>query len=356
MNQDAVLGRAARLASEGQYEESLRLYESACEAAPRDERALCGKALALMLAERQLEAAECMQDVIDGFPEASYPYGVIGFIMEEDGDLDAALICYESMIMMNPSEASAYVRRAQIFQDAGYEEECDWEMRECAEACNIDWESPRAAERLEDMMGRVLADASPGFRTSDSAAFMPGLRGLLDRAVGDGLPASEDMDLDALALAGSAERAEAISTFDRALAEHPDSTEMLYVKCMLLSDEGRAAEAMACCERIIKTRPGSMLGYERKLVLLQDAGDRQGIIECLDAALAAAPESADEAGLQEGLRAWRGTLEGGGRAKFSAFSSSSAVEWHLARRRERAAGGPSETKESGGRAEPGGRL
>ena len=337
MTQDLILERAARLASEGEYEEALRLYELACEAAPDDERGYCGEALALLLTERQLEAAECMQDIIDGFPEAAYPYGVIGFIMEEEGDLDAALICYNSMIIMEPSEASAYVRRAQILQGAGFEQECDWEMRECAEACNLDWENPKSAERLKDMIGRVRADMDPGFRTADSAAFMPGLRGLLDRAVGHGLPARERLDLDALTLAGSAERAEAISAFDRALAEHPDAAETLYLKCMFLTDDGRTAEAMACCERIIKKNPNRMLGYERKLVLLQDAGDRPGIIECLGAALAAAPENEDEVRLQEGLRDWRGALEEDDRVKLSVFSSSSFVEWHLARRRERAA-------------------
>ena len=335
MMQDLILERAARLTSEGKYKEALQLYESACEAAP--ERGRCGKALVFMLTERELEAAECMQEIADRFPEATYPYGVIGFIMEEYGDLDAALICYNSMIIMEPTEAAAYVRRAQIWQDAGFEEECDWEIRECAEACNLDWESPKSAERLKDIFGRVYADMGPSFKTLDSAAFMPGLRGLLDKAVGDGLPALEDVDLDALALAGSKERIEAISMCDQVLAEHPDSTEMLYLKCVFLADEGRAAEAMACCEHIIKKNPNSMLGYERKLALLQDIDDRLGIIECLDAALAVAPENVDEVRLQEGLRAWRGMLEGGGRTKFTVFSSTSAVEWHLARRRKRVA-------------------
>ena len=46
MKQDSALARAARLVSDGEYEKALRIYESACEAAPRDERGRCGKALA----------------------------------------------------------------------------------------------------------------------------------------------------------------------------------------------------------------------------------------------------------------------------------------------------------------------
>ena len=335
MKQDSALARAARLVSDGEYEKALRIYESACEAAPRDERGRCGKALAFMLMDEQSKAAECMQGVADELPEAAYPHGVIGSIMEEAGDLDAAMICYDAMIELEPYEASAYVRKARILQDVGFDAECAREIENGTGACEFDWESPRSAERLGDIFGDVIAGRRPVFRASDTAAFMPGLRGLLDKAVGRGLPARKYPDIGAFALAGSEERAEAIWMADQVLAEDPAAIGVLCLKGDLLADDGRADEARACYERAIGEKPGSMAGYEHKLILLQDAGDRAGIIECLDAAIGVAPDSEDDARGQESMRYWRGVFGSDERAAFGSFPNSSGVEWHLARRRER---------------------
>ena len=333
-----MLARAARMASDGKYKQSLTLYESACEAAPRDERGHCGRLLALLLIGKLSEVEKRAKELIEIFG-AVYPHGIRGAIREEVGDFPASLACYDDAIKADPSDAAAYVRKAHILQDSGFEKECAWEIAECASACDPALETPQGQERLREIFGNVRAQRPPGLRSADFGAFVPGLRILLDKAVGDGLPAQEYPDLDAIMLAGAEERAEAIGMADSVLAEDPESIDVLCLKARILESDGRMAEAMACNDRAIEANPGSMAAYGHKLSLLYDTGDRAKVLECLEAALGTVPNEG-EAWIQESLRGWHSMLVRSKWVRYQENSLSVAVEWHLGRRRKPATGRP----------------
>lgn len=334
---EETLARAARMASGGKYEQSLKLYESACESAPRDERGYCGRLLAQLLIGKLLEVDKRADELIEVFG-AAYPHGIKGAIREEVGDFPGALACYDDAIKADPSDAAAYVRKAHILQDSGFEKECAWEISECASACDATLETPRGQERLREMFENARAKRPVGLRSADFA-FVPGLRSLLDKAVGDGLPAQKYPDIDAIMLAGAEERAEAVRAADRVLAADPKSVEVLCLKARILESDGRIDESMACNERAIEVSPGSMAAYGQKLSLLHDTGDRARVLECLEAALGAVPNEG-EAWIQESLRGWHSMLVRSKWVRYQENSLSAAVEWYLGRRRKPATGRP----------------
>lgn len=349
---DGALGEAARLAAAGRYSEADALYESVCRASPRDERGLCGRTLALAAIDEPRAAAECMREAADlGAP---YAHGVLGAVAEESGDLDEALARYGAMIRAEPSEADAYVRKAQILLDCGEEKEAAETLSACAASAALDGE-PKAVERLRRIFQDARAGRPPELKTADSATFVPGLRALLDRAVGSGLPGLEGPDVDALNLAGSRERVEALAVTERLIAADPLAIGVWCARIVLLSDEGRAAEALRCCEDVNAGRRGFMPAYALKLALLQDAGDRDGVKECFRAALDAAPMDEGNALEQWRLGEWRDRMEKDPRIRFRAAGLARAVTWHVARRRaQNYEPGAGPARSSGAQARPAG--
>lgn len=323
---------ARELIAGGDYSGALREYEKA-ERPPGDERALCGKALVYIITGMSNKAAECMRAALKQHAGASYPHGILGVIAEDVSGQEDAMNCYDSMLRADPSEASPYVRKAQIFLYNGLEKECADIIRECAKNADLGAETPMAIERLRILFEDVLAGQTPAIKINDSAVFVPGLRGLLDRAVGDELPSSPDIDVDAASLGTRAERIHTIEVLEQHLKTQSSGT----ARCAmgeLLQSVGRTDEAMACYERAIREEPNNMLGYGLKLGVLQEAGDRAGIARCIDEALKAAPKDKSGVLVQKNLRSLR-DLCVGGKTKFTLMDSASVAQRHVARRRKR---------------------
>ena len=324
--------RARSLIAKDDHDGAAREYEAMKRKRPNDERALCGAALAYVLTGRLAEATECMNAALKMRPDAAYPHGILGAIAQETGDWKAALACYDSMILADPSEAAPYVRKAQMLLCDGREKECAEAISRCAEAGRLDRETPRAAERLRSIIGDVRAGRTPAIKTSDLAAFVPGLRILLDRAVGDGLPTVYGLNVGAASLGASAERAAAMDEIGRILEEQ-GSAEAWCAMGELLHLEGRVGEALECCDRAIEASPGNMDGYWQKLVVLQDAGDQDDIMACLDESRLETPEHEDDARMQDHLRLLRSALRAGERIESSIVTIYGAVMRHVERRR-----------------------
>ena len=85
--------RTAPMIADGNLDEAMRECRTLEKEFPRDERALCGKALVRKCRGQLDDALKCAYGVLGARPGAAYPYGVVEFIMEEDGGFDMVLIC-----------------------------------------------------------------------------------------------------------------------------------------------------------------------------------------------------------------------------------------------------------------------
>lgn len=333
MDAENALGRAVRLMAQDRHGEALREYESAWRAAPRDERGRCGMALVFMIMNRPGEVVKCIDDVAGLRPEDAYLSGVAGMALEEMGFEDEALACYERMSSDEPSEAASYVRRAMILLERGDRDGCAGALRECATA-SLSPMYPRESKRLRRILGS--AGGAPRFRYRDGAVFLPGLRGLLDRAVGpeppDPGPGAEP-DTEAAIVAGAWDPGAMFEMLDEILAEYPDSARTWILKGMMLEDEGRLDEAAGCYDRAIEEEPGEMLAHIHKALLLYDEGDAAGGDECVRFALRQKPVDGNDVRMRRDLRGWgKGGLAG--HACFSAATQ--LIAWAAARRAGRA--------------------
>ena len=337
---DIVDGRLAKVAQmlddDDSLDDAVREYKAVAKQHPRDERALCGIALACVLTGEFVEATKCMRAVLKLQPDAAYPHGIIGAIAQETNDWDAALTCYDSMILADPSEAAPYVRKAQILLHGGRHKECIEAINRCAEAASLDRETPRAVERLHSIIEDVRAGRTPAIKTHDSVVFVPGLRILLDRVVGEGLPMADGLNVAAISLGTSAERVEAIDALGQMLEER-GFADAWCAMGELLHLEGRIAESLECYDRAIEIKPGNIDAYSQKLAVLQDIGDLDGIMVCLDEVRHETPEHEDDARMQDNLRLLRSALREDERVRFSIVTVYGAVRRHMERRRSQQA-------------------
>ena len=322
--------KARFLIAGGDYMAAMRQYEMAEKQSPGDERVLCGVALVHLMENRLGEAAECMTKILEARPDAPYPCGIIGAIASENHSAGDAKIMYDAMMLADPSEAAAYVRKAQILLGEGLEKESADVIRECAKISDPRTDTPMEAERLSRILESVKAGRAPALRAIDSVAFVPGLSALLDRAIGDWLPRLR-ISLEEVKLGGAKERADAVKILSGALEARPDPG-ALCVLGELLHDLERTSDSVACYERAMKQSPGDMMHYVYKIGVLQEAGDDAGAAECLDEALKTTPKDEPNAELQKMLRLRR-DVPGKNPSSFSAEGMASAVKWHVARRR-----------------------
>lgn len=326
------LKRARDLIADGDYSRALREYETVNKNHPDYEKALCGIALVHLLEGRLVETTKCMTDVLKVQPKTAYPYGILGAIASEVSTPDYAVALYEAAISADPSEAATYVRKAHILCTSGLEKEGTEVIRKCAKVANLKVDTPMAADRLNAIFESVDAGQQPAIRLVDSAVFVPGLRTVLDRVVGDELHGSNPTDLDAIRLGGIDEKIEAIEKISKEIKSHPDH----HALCMMgvfLYDVGRTSESMVCYERAIKEDPGNMQYYGHKLVVLQDIGDEAGITECVYKALKATPKDEYHAKVQRNMRLWRDITNSGETNQFAVAGVTRATKWHIARRK-----------------------
>lgn len=305
--------RARYLVAKNRYDEAMREYEKMLEASPRDERAICGMALASMSRLQIDDVISYMEGILLARPGAAYPHGITGMALHDDGRLDDALACYERMLSADPGEASAYVRKAQILHSQGREQECAEAVAACASAPLSGRESPKEKSRLRELGRRVSGGEPPGFRFEDNGTFLPGLWELLDVLFGPEPPGPEDeFDFDGVRLAGRGDYAECMAGLDAIIATRPVPSAWC-MKGMLLSGRYRAGEALDCYDGAIEAYPGEILAYASKAELLADGGDEEGAAECVRAALRAKPSNPRAARLQRSLQAVHEYIEHHGR-------------------------------------------
>ena len=329
------LKRARGLIASGDYSGAMHEYMAIDKRHPDYESALCGIAVVHIAEDRPVDATECMDEVRRVRPEAAYPYGIGGAISEEIGNPIDTMALYEAMLSTDPSEAATYVRKARLLLSVGLEKESAQVVRKCAKVANLKVDTPMAADRLNSIFASVDMGQKPAIRLGDSAVFVPGLRAVLDRAVGDELRGSDQTDWDAVRLGGIDEKNKAVEEMSRQIKPNLDP-DTFCVMGTFLYDVGRTYESLACYERAIEQSPGNMQYYGHKLVVLQDAGDDAGIAKCVDKALKTTPNDEYHAKVQKNMRMWRDMWDDDKRNKFVVAGITRSTKWHIARRKHAA--------------------
>lgn len=306
--------KARGLIAGGDFEGAMREYERAEKRSPGDERALCGKALVFMSRGDPDGVIKCMTGVISRRPRAAYAHGISGAVLHETGLLNEALACYETMLLIDPGEISAYARKAQVLAETGREKECKDTIKACLDAAWSGRESPKEVKRLHLVRDRAASGAPIKFTSIDVKTFIPGLWELIETALGPGSSwrnAGGGLDLEGAVRVGIIGLKECEGYLDELVESFPDSAAAWCMKALLLADEGRADEAIACYERAMEADPGEVIAYADKCDLLADAGDRAAVLECMEKAFKAEPSDGESARLQREMRALYERLKGG---------------------------------------------
>ena len=306
----------ALMIADGNLDEALRECQMLENEFPRNEQALCGKALVHMCRGQLDEALKCVYGVLGLRPDVAYPYGIAGMIMEDRERFYEALCCYERMLSMSPGEASAYIRKAQLFRVIDREQECQKAVKECLAARLSGRESPKEKRRLREMRSALTAGVPARLEAGDNGTFLPGLWEMIDVALGPdpGWTVSGpygEPDFNGASLSGRGDLKKYITITDDYIKRHPYASDGWCTKGSLLIEDGRPSEALTCYDHSIKIDPGETLAYSCKAELLVNAGDENGALECLRIGIGVKPNDQSCADLQEHMREVFKHVEGG---------------------------------------------
>ena len=328
---EEVLARAIRFVAAARYYEADNKYYVATDLAPQDERGYCGIALARMGSGDSPEhVVKAMNDVLRMRPWAVYPHGIIAMAMQESGRWKGALASYDAMLRADPAEISAHAKKAQILHILGDRKAAAAEAAKCAKPLT-GREYPREAARLRRIARDAKDGRPPSFQADDDLFILPGLRGLLDRALGP-VERSAAPDFEEIAAAGADPEA-AARAVGQELGKDPNSAVALLAKAAVLADGGQAGEAVICCEKAIESGPGNMNAHAAKAVLLFDGGDAGGAASCLESAIHNRPIGKNGTKTRKILRAWLERIDGP-LPPFGPFRGASAVGLWAAGRRD----------------------
>ena len=319
--------RRRKKARRSNMQKALGLYEEAVRENPGDERGYCGAVLMLVAAGRFADAAPYLERLIRLRPDAAYPHGMMGCVMEMTGRTSESVACYDRMIEADPDEMFGRLRKSVVLAMLDENERA----RECLD--ELFGAEPRGASAAKDQekIRDILEYDGPEGEDDFNENLMPGLAkmwgtlvskdadlpegifpediGALARAAADpddeaaADPDSEDENrIGAMMMLKDGRYAESIEYLDKVLRLRPDGVVDLGLKGMMLEELGRPDEALGCYERIIEVEPGDMTARHRKCGVLARRGEAERVLECYRAALEAEPSNKAGARTKRGMR------------------------------------------------------
>ena len=315
--------RRRKKAHRSNMQEALGLYEEAVRRRPEDERGYCGAAVALMATGRSGDAARYLERLIRLRPGAAYPRGLMGCVMESAGKMEEAAACYGKMVELDPDEMFGRLRKAVVLSMLGR----DGQARECMDelfaAEPASGPAAEARDRISAMLecdgpeeGGVNAELMPGLAAAWKTLVSKGRdprRNIRKGRPGGGrkTPAPQGRDprraeahrIKAMDMIRRGEHRKAIECLDAVLRLQPGGAADLGMKGMLLEKTGRVDEALECYERVIEAEPGEMMARRLKCGALARRGEAEKVLECYRAAMEAEPSDANDARIQEDMRA-----------------------------------------------------
>ena len=311
---------ANALLADGKREEALSVYEEAVRKSPDEERGYCGAVITLLALERFEEAVPHLERLIRLRPDAAYPLGMMGCVMEMTDRPGEALACYDKMIKIDGDEVFGRMRKSLVLLQMGQTGRAD----ECMDELAAIGPSGASAKDIEKMAG-ALEHASPRDAYDFDAELMPGMARMWETLVSPGpdpdtpdalsleevgglAHASADPDEDgdrirAMLLLRDGRYEEAVECLDTVLRRQPDGVADLGMKGVMLEKAGRVGEALECYDRIIEVAPGEMMARQLKCQALARRGEAQNVLECYRAAMKSEPSDANDARIQKEMRA-----------------------------------------------------
>jgi len=214
--------------------------------------------------------------MIQRFPRAAEPHGLLGYLAYQSGQFDAALDHTAKAIELNPQFADAHLWRGLAFQALRRLDEAEASYRRALALHS------RHFDALNNLGAVLLLQG----RLPEAAA-------LLRQAIAIHADRPEaHFNLGKVMLA-SGQLSEAIEKFERALRLRPDYIEALTNLGVLLTDQRRTEEGVACLNRALAldpTRPESHFNLARAM---RDVAPAEETERLLRAALELQPEYPD---------------------------------------------------------------
>jgi predicted O-linked N-acetylglucosamine transferase (SPINDLY family) len=224
-------------------------------------------------AGRLREAEPLYRKVLQRFPRAADAHGLLGFLIHQDGNPEAALAHLAQAIELNPNFIDAYLWRGMALQALGRTQEAETSYR------RVLISNPRHFDALCNLAGVLVLQNQP-------AEAVP----LLEKAIAlHGNRAEAHYNLGR-ALMDLGQPEEAAASFQRAIRLRPDYVDALTNLGACLNELGRRDEAVAGLEQALKldpSRPESHFNLARACGERVDAGETEATLR---AALELRPE------------------------------------------------------------------
>ena len=309
-----LLEKAIDLTRKEKFKEAIAAYEKAISEDPDDERPYCGVILLFMTTERLKEAAACIEELMRRHPEAAYPHGAMGSLMEMDGRPGEALPFYDRMIDLDPGEALARLRKAEIMLEKGDKKaykECVAELKKTEpESGQAAKDKQNAIDALEKKYGGDPADLMPSMKAmADILLYGPGGREELEplfelarsaergdgaRAVkaaleempialypGEGGPADDKIG-EANALILNAKGKKAVRLYEEAVRLDPDDARGYCGMIIALMMIDKPDEAAQWAEKLAGIRPDEAYPHGIMGSLMEISGRQQDALACYE--------------------------------------------------------------------------
>ncbi len=309
-----LLEKAIDLSRKEKFGEAIAAYQKAISEDPDDERPYCGAILLLMTTKRLDEAGACIERLMRRHPEAAYPHGAMGSLMEMRGRPAEALPFYEKMIEMDPGEAFARLHKAQIMLKMGDKKkykECVAELKKAEPPSDSAAEDKKKAlDALEKKYDGDPTDLMPSMKAmADVLLYGPGGREELQplfelarsmekgdgiKAVksalddmflgldpGEGGPADEKIgEANALIMRGEGKKA--VPLYEEAVKLDQDDARGYCGMIITLMMIDRQKEAEGWAEKLVRIRPDDAYPHGIMGSLMEISGRPDEALACYD--------------------------------------------------------------------------
>ncbi|MGH6880329.1 tetratricopeptide repeat protein [Hypericibacter sp.] len=224
-------------------------------------------------AGRLREAESLYRKVIQRFPQAAEAYGLLGFLIHQEGNHEAALAHIAKAIELNAHFIDAYLWRGMALQALGRLQEAETAYRQVLIS------NPRHFDALNNLGGVLVLSQRP-------ADAIP----LLEQAIALHGNRAEAHHTLGRAFMDTGRPEAAADSLRKATALRPDYVDALTNLGAVLIELRRQSEALVCLQRALDldpTRPESHYNLARARLGLVDAGETEAMLR---AALDLKPE------------------------------------------------------------------
>ena len=329
---DKALLKAKSHSKKGEVEKAQKLYQAILNAFPKNKRAQQGL-VALNKSKQPAATQDPPQDTInqliqlynqgqlavvvqqaqaltEQYPGAFFVWNILGAAAAQSGELDKAIIAFETVISLKPDSADAYYNVSNALKEQGKLEEAIEGYNKAlaikpdyAEAYNNMGVTLQEQDRLEEAIeayNKALAikpDFAEAFNNLGNAlkgqTKLDGAIEAYNKALAIKPDYAEAYNNMGNALKDQTKLEEAIEGYDKALAIKPDYAEAYLNMGNALKDQGKLDGAIEAYNKAISLKPDYADAYYNVGNALKEQGKLEEAIEGYDKALAIKPDYAE---------------------------------------------------------------